>query len=182
MEKHAHRRGATAARSHGAVDPEHGATAADPPNRSAQGTRPTRSAQGARRHIPLALALPVIAALGFGCYTLFLNHLAGAKGAQAALLGLIAAVVSGALGLLLVRYQSSMLTETRALAYGALFGTAMGWLYSLGGESVLKSSVWGIIMAAAMFVVSLYLFRSHRVREPHGLHRPHAARRPHGAH
>ena len=58
----------------------------------------------------------------------------------------------------------------------------MGWLYSLGGESVLKSSVWGIIMAAAMFVVSLYLFRSHRVREPHGLHRPHAARRPHGAH
>jgi drug/metabolite transporter (DMT)-like permease len=173
MEKHALRRGARAARSHGAVDREHGATATVPR---------TGSAQGTQRHSPLAVALPVIAALGFGCYTIFLNHLAGAKGGQAALLGLIAAVVSGALGLLLVHYQSTMLTETRALAYGALFGTAMGWLYSLGGPSVLKSSAWGLVMAAAMTIVSLYLFRSHRLREPHGPHRPHATRRPHGAH
>ncbi len=173
MEKHARRHDRGAARSHGTIDAEHGATA------NASGT-PSRPPAG--RHLPATVVLPVLAALGFGCYTIWIDHTSGAKGAQAALLGLIAAVVSGALGLVLVHFQSSMLTETRALAYAALFGCAMGWLYSISGPSVLKSVGWGLIMGGCMFVVSLYLFRAHRVREPHGLHRPRRAHPPHGAH
>ncbi|MFI7099836.1 hypothetical protein ACIBK8_10805 [Streptomyces sp. NPDC050161] len=171
MVKHALRHGARAARSHGVVEGEHGATSSASPARS-----------GTARRIPAAVALPVIAALGFGCYTIWIDHTSGAKGGQAALLGLIAAVVSGALGLLLVHFQSSMITDTRALAYGALFGVSMGWLYSLSGPSVLKSSAWGLVMGIIMGVVSLYVFRTHRVREPHGLHRPRTHHRPHGAH
>ncbi|MFH8567225.1 hypothetical protein [Streptomyces sp. NPDC017993] len=173
MEKHARRRDTGAARSHGAVEAEHGATAND---------SRTPAGPPAGRRLPATVVLPVLAALGFGCYTIWIDHTSGAKGAQAALLGLIAAVVSGALGLVLVHFQSSMITDTRALAYAALFGCAMGWLYSLSGPSVLKSVGWGLIMGGVMFVVSLYVFRSHRVREPHGLHRPRKTHRPHGAH
>ncbi|MFE7315366.1 hypothetical protein ACFU7T_20130 [Streptomyces sp. NPDC057555] len=167
-----------AARSHGVIEPEHGATAPVPTEESAPAT--------ARRS---SLVLPIIAAVAFGCYTIWMNHHNGSSGGQSALLGLIAAVVTGALGVTLVHFQSTMLTETRALAYGALFGASMGWLYSLGGTtpSVLKSVIWGLVMFTVMFIVSLYVFRTHRVREPHGLHRPrrpHAARHhgPHGAH
>ncbi|TJZ52171.1 hypothetical protein FCH28_20315 [Streptomyces piniterrae] len=179
MADHAQEPDTGAARSHGAIEPEHGATS---------GELPVRSRPEAGRRIPAKVAAPVIAALGFGCYTIWLDHTSGAKGAQAALLGLIAAVLSGALGLLLVHYQSTMITEVRALSYGALFGTSMGWLYSLSGPSVLKSATWGFVMAGVMFAVSLYIFRARRVEEPHGLHRPRTAHRlrgahhPHGAH
>ncbi|WEB42091.1 hypothetical protein MOV08_24395 [Streptomyces yunnanensis] len=158
---------ARAARSHGTVEPEHGATLSGIAERSAPETT--------GRRIPTPVALAVVAAICFGCYTIWMDHTNGATGGQAALLGLIAAVVTGILGVTLVHFQSTMITETRALAYGALFGASMGWLYSLGGStpSVLKSTGWGLVMFAVMFVVSLYVFRTHREREPHGLHRPH---------
>lgn len=89
------------------------------------------------------------------------------------LYGLAGFVVSGALGLVVAHFQSSLITETRAAAYGALFGCSMGWAYSLGGESILKSSAFGLTLGAVMFVAALYIFRTHRTREPHGLHRPH---------
>ncbi|UNO41500.1 hypothetical protein [Streptomyces sp. MST-110588] len=131
----------------------------------------------AHHHMSTAVALPVAAALAYGIYTLFILQSNGASGIRAVLLGLLAAVVSGALGLLLVRHQSSMITETRALAYGALFGTAMGVLYSLTGPPVLRAVAVGLILGAAMFVASLYLFRTHRTREPHGLHGGHRVSR-----
>lgn len=172
MDNHAQERDALPARSHGAIEPEHGATSVEP--------RQAETLPGLGRRVPAKVALPVIAALGFGCYTLWIDHTGGAKGAQAALLGLIAAVVTGALGLLLVHYQSTMITEVRALAYGALFGISMGWLYNLSGPSVLKSTTWGLVMGSIMFAVSLYIFRAKRVEEPHGLHRPRTTHRPRG--
>ncbi|KUL33669.1 hypothetical protein ADL22_32480 [Streptomyces sp. NRRL F-4489] len=172
---------ARAARSHGSVEPEHGATAPLPAERSGAG--PDTDTTG-RRRFPPSVVLPVIAALCFGAYTIWMDHTNGAKGGQAALTGLIAAVVSGVLGVTLVRFQSTMLTETRALAYGALFGAAMGWLYSLAGSapSVLASTLWGLGMFAVMFIVSLYVFRTHRVREPHGPHRRRRSTGPAGRH
>ncbi|WP_407286861.1 hypothetical protein [Streptomyces sp. BP-8] len=167
MDQHAQRHGARAARSHGSVELEHGATAGAG-GRTPQ--RPSRLTAMAER-VPATVSLPIIAALAFGCFTIFRTHTAGTKGGPALLYGVAAAVVTGALGLLLVHYQSSMLTETRALAYGALFGAAVGWNYSLGGETILKSCAFGLVMGLIMFVVSLYVFRTHRNREPHGRHR-----------
>ncbi|MGW7490587.1 hypothetical protein [Streptomyces sp. NPDC054786] len=175
MDQHAHRHEARAARSHGTVDVEHGATA------NARSHDPQRAARpaGLAARIPATVSLPVIAALAFGCFTIFRTHTDGTKGGPAMLYGLAAAVVTGVLGLALAHFQSSMITETRALAYGALFGCAMGWVYSLGGESILKSSAFGLTLGAVMFVVALYVFRTHRTREPHGIHRPHKPHRGH---
>lgn len=121
--------------------------------------------------VPPTVSLPIIAALAFGCFTIFRTHTAYYKGGPALLYGVAAAVVTGVLGLILVHYQSTMITETRALSYGALFGAAVGWNYSLGGETIVKSCVFGLALGAVMFVTSLYIFRTHRVREPHGEHR-----------
>ncbi|MGW2025772.1 hypothetical protein [Streptomyces decoyicus] len=175
MDQHAHRHGARAARSHGTVDVEHGATANAQARGPQEASRPAGMAGMAARakRIPPTVSLPIITALAFGCFTIFRTHTDGTKGGPAMLYGLAAAVVSGALGLLVAHFQSSMITETRALAYGALFGGALGWVYSLGGETILKSSAFGFTMGAVMFVVALYVFRTHRVREPHGRHRPH---------
>ncbi|UQA94862.1 hypothetical protein [Streptomyces halobius] len=188
MDNHPQEPDARAARSHGAIEPEHGATSGEPQTTSQPGEPQAESRPGVGRRVPAKVLWPVIAALGLGCYALWIDHTSGAKGGQAALVGLVTAVVSGTLGLLLVHYQSTMITEIRALLYGALFGTSMGWLYNLSGPSVLKSSTWGLVMGSIMFAVSLYMFRAKRTKEPHGLHRPRRAhrlripRRPHGAH
>jgi hypothetical protein len=181
MDQHARRHGARAARSHGTVDVEHGATAGPRPG-SAEGTTGTSKTSrlaAMTERVPATVTWPIIAALTFGLFTIFRTHTAGTKGGPALLYGVAAAVVSGALGLLIARYQSSMLTETRALSYGALFGLSMGWVYSLGGETLLKSCIFGFIMGGIMFISALYLFRAHSAREPHGAHRP---RQPHGTH
>ncbi|MFG2139532.1 hypothetical protein [Streptomyces sp. NPDC048650] len=170
MATHPHRAAAhDAARSHGTVEPEHGASGSAPQSGF--------KLPGTTRRVPATVAMPVIVAVAFGLFTIFRTHSDGTKGGPAMLYGLCAAVVSGALGLYLVHFQRTMITETRALSYGALFGLSMGWVYSLGGESILKSCGFGLGMGAVMFVVSLYIFRGHRVREPHGSHRPHAAGR-----
>ncbi|MGY5126259.1 hypothetical protein [Streptomyces nigrescens] len=170
MDQHAQRHGARAARSHGTVETEHGATS------TARTPQPAPGRAGMKeraRHIPATVSLPIITALAFGCFIIFRTHTDGTKGGPAMLYGLAGFVVSGALGLVVAHFQSSMITETRATAYGALFGCSMGWAYSLGGETILKSSAFGFTMGAVMFVAALYIFRTHRTREPHGLHRPH---------
>ncbi|MFH8403509.1 hypothetical protein ACH4FX_01875 [Streptomyces sp. NPDC018019] len=181
MKTPAHRHGATA-------DPQSHPDTSDPNtarSTTAHSTTGRPDAPGAKPHgmSTTAVALPVAAALLYGLWTVFVDRTSGSSLGHAWLLGLIAAVVSGVLGLLLVRVQSTLITEVRALAYGALFGTAMGCLYSIShatGPSILESVRMGLIMGAVMFVVSLYVFRTHRTREPHGRHRPRRAHRhPH---
>ncbi|MEV6568294.1 hypothetical protein [Streptomyces kronopolitis] len=177
MDRIARRHGARAARSHGTVETEHGATPQTTGHTGHTGSplrAPGRAGMaGMAGRIPAKVALPIITALAFGLFTIFRTHTDGTKGGPAMLYGLAAFVVSGALGLVVAHFQSSMLTETRAIAYGVVFGGSLGWCYSLGGEAILKSCAFGFTMGAVMFVVSLYVFRTHRVREPHGEHRPH---------
>ncbi|GCD37020.1 hypothetical protein OEIGOIKO_04802 [Streptomyces chrestomyceticus JCM 4735] len=171
METPVHRHGATA-------DPQSGATARSQAasHENAPGSASERGSGSKRRGMSTtALTLPVAAAALYGLWTAFVDRTSGSSLGHAWLLGLIAAVVSGVLGLALVSVQSTLITEVRALAYGALFGTAMGYLYSIShttGPSILESVRMGLVLGAVMFVVSLYIFRTHRTREPHGEHRP----------
>ncbi|MFH8346134.1 Bax inhibitor-1/YccA family protein [Streptomyces sp. NPDC018045] len=181
METPVHRHGATA-------DPRSGSTSRPTAHAPTSRTDPSHpgAPEAKRRGMSTtALALPVAAAALYGLWTVFVDRTSGSSLGHAWLLGLIAAVVSGALGLALVSVQSTLISEVRALAYGALFGTAMGYLYSIShtsGPSILESIRMGLVLGAVMFVVSLYVFRTHRIREPHGQHRPRRARHPHPSH
>ncbi|WP_053700965.1 hypothetical protein [Streptomyces sp. NRRL F-5755] len=184
MQTPAHRHGATAGpQSRDASQPytAHSDTPVHP-DTSVHPDNPA-AASGPHGRSTTAVALPVAAALLYGLWTVFVDRTSGSSLGHAWLLGLITAVVSGVLGLLLVRVQSTLVTEVRALAYGAFFGTAIGYLYSISGtagHTTLESVRMGAVMGAVMFAVSLYIFRTHRVREPHGEHRPRRAHRhPH---
>ncbi|KAA6221325.1 hypothetical protein CP973_04465 [Streptomyces albofaciens JCM 4342] len=179
-----HRHGATAApqsRSTSQPDTAHANTPAQPDTQPHPDN--PAAASGSHGMSTTAVALPVAAALLYGLWTVFVDRTSGSSLGHAWLLGLITAIVSGVLGLLLVRIQSTLVTEVRALAYGTFFGVAIGYLYSISspaGHTVLESVRMGLIMGAVMFAVSLYVFRTHRVREPHGEHRPRRAHRhPH---
>lgn len=187
METPVHRHGATADPQSGPTSRSRSQSQSQVQSQAGAHPAPHQNASGSKRRdmSTAALALPVAAAVLYGLWTAFVDRTSGSSLGHAWLLGLIAAAVSGALGLALVRVQSTLITEVRALSYGALFGTAMGYLYSIShsaGPSILESVRMGLIMGAVMFVVSLYIFRTHRTREPHGEHRPRGAQRAQGAH
>lgn len=107
-------------------------------------------------------AVPVVGGIAYGIYAGLLAHSNGSSDAHSVVLGVIAAVVTAALGWALMSRQSRMFTELRALAYGVLFGCTMGFLYSLAGTSTpLRAAGVGAVFGAVMLVVSLYIFRNH---------------------
>ncbi len=106
-------------------------------------------------------AVPVAGAFVLGLYTVFLAHDNGWTQGMGWLLGLVAALVTGGLGHVLIRQRHTMITEVRAAAFGALFGISMGFLYSLTDVSVLRASGVGLSLGLAMGVVAYYVFYAH---------------------
>ncbi|MET9290395.1 hypothetical protein [Streptomyces sp. NPDC003077] len=132
---------------------DRGATAATAPNRP--------------RSMTTAAGLVATAAFVYGAYMIFVDRTSGDSLGRAGILGLISFVVSLALGLLVIGVQRFLINEQRALLYGAVFGVTTGFMYSVTGPSILRCMAVGAMLGAAMFVVSLYLFRNLRVPEPH---------------
>jgi hypothetical protein len=114
----------------------------------------------ARLHPSASWVVPVVLGVFSGGYAIFIDHNQGTPILQAGLLGLVTAVVVGALCYLVGRVQSALMPELRSAAYGALFGCAFGFLYSVSGHSVFRSSMMGLGGALAMYAASLYLFRT----------------------
>ncbi|MES4900992.1 MULTISPECIES: hypothetical protein [unclassified Streptomyces] len=114
-----------------------------------------------RPHPSASWVVPVVLGIFLGGYAIFIAHNEGSPILQAGLLGLVAAVVVGALCYLVGRFQSALMPELRSVAYGALFGCAFGFLYSLSGHSVFRSSMMGLGGALAMYAASFYVFRTH---------------------
>ncbi|POX41511.1 hypothetical protein C3486_08605 [Streptomyces sp. Ru73] len=125
-------------------------------------TTATTAAVPRRHHVALSTGVPVVGGIAYGIYAGLLDHSTGSSSIHAFVLGLIAMAVTVVLGLALMHAQDRMITEVRALAYGALFGASMGFLYNLAATSTaLKATGYGALFGAIMFVVSLYLFRTH---------------------
>ncbi|MEV4739940.1 hypothetical protein [Streptomyces sp. NPDC049555] len=106
-------------------------------------------------------AVPAVAAFVYGLYVVFISHENGFSEAGGWLLGLVAAVVSFAVGYALVRGRDRMITEVRAAAFGALFGICMGFLHNLGGGSVLRSAGIGLTLGIGMGLTAYYVFYVH---------------------
>ncbi|MDT0545973.1 hypothetical protein [Streptomyces lonegramiae] len=114
-----------------------------------------------RAHPSASWVVPTVLGILYGGYVMFIDHNQGTPAPWAGLFGLMAAVVVGALCYLIGRTQSALMPELRAAAYGALLGCAFGFLYSVSGHSVFRSSMMGLAGGLAMYAVSYYAFRTH---------------------
>ncbi|MGW7369320.1 hypothetical protein ACWGI8_39355 [Streptomyces sp. NPDC054841] len=115
----------------------------------------------ARHQSALGVAVPAVVGVLYGLYTSFMARMSGeSAGAQFAI-GLISCLVLAGLCYALGRYQHRLPRELRAAAYAVLVGTAVGYLNSLSGDSILNAIVLSVIIAAATFCVMFYTFYVH---------------------
>ncbi|WP_269858587.1 hypothetical protein [Streptomyces sp. RPT161] len=100
--------------------------------------------------------VPAVLGFAFGAYALFLEQANGVDAGIAALRGLVAAVVLGAVCFVIGRRQHWMQAESQAAAYGVVFGMAMGYLLNLSGWSLLRSCLLGLVFGLAMAAGTFY--------------------------
>lgn len=112
--------------------------------------------QGERRHAS-AWVIPVVLGVVYGLYALWLDSNSPQPTPTAALLGLIAAIVMGALCYAVGRAQPRMSAEARGIVYGLLFGVGMGFLVSLTNDSVLRSTAIALASGAGMGICACYI-------------------------
>ncbi|MFI2370318.1 hypothetical protein [Streptomyces sp. NPDC018833] len=120
-------------------------------------------ASGRQHHSPLGLVLPAVLALTVGIWAASIERFENggvATGGQW-VLGVVAAVVIGALAFGLGRIQHALPRELRALAYGALTAATIGFLTSLAGGSVLRAAGIGVAVGAGVGLVMFYYYYTH---------------------
>lgn len=126
-------------------------------------TMPTRRRTHARTparrtHSALAWALPLTLGVILGFWAFFIRRDGGATTGGQIWLGVVSGVAFAALCFVLGRVGPALPRELRASAYGALTGIAIGFLYSLNGNSVFSSSVLGLVVGAGMFCSAFYIY------------------------
>ncbi|MFI0780380.1 hypothetical protein [Streptomyces sp. NPDC021212] len=114
----------------------------------------------ARLHPAASWVVPVALGVLTGGYAMFIDHNQGATLPSAALLGLVVAVVVGAVCYAVGRFQGLMLPEVRAGLYGVLLGCVIGFLYCLSGAAVGRASGVGLGVALSMAAVSFYVIHA----------------------
>ncbi|MFG3286889.1 hypothetical protein [Streptomyces sp. NPDC048111] len=131
---------------------------------AAHASVPMTSRRAAPRPSRSVLAIPVVLGVVYGIWTAANQRNDGDTGILTGgqiVLGVVSGLVVAALGLCLLRFQSALPRELRAAAYGALFGSAVGFLFSLSDHSVLKSCGMGAAFGGAMLLASFYVFYTH---------------------
>ncbi|MFI1394363.1 hypothetical protein [Streptomyces sp. NPDC020681] len=111
-----------------------------------------------QHHGSLSWALPLSLGVFYGFYAGFLRREGQPVTWWDVLFGAVVGLIFAGLAYTLGRFQQSLPRELRAGAYGVLTGVAMGFLNSQTGESVLHSSVIGLVIGAVMLAVSFYIF------------------------
>ncbi|MEU4891031.1 hypothetical protein AB0B12_04445 [Streptomyces sp. NPDC044780] len=123
-----------------------------------------------RLHLPLhpsaSWGVPAVLAVLFGGWVMFVDHNQGSSIPAAAVLGVVSAVVLGALCYALGRRTPGVMPEIRAMLYGAVLGCALGFLHSVSGGSVLRSAGIGLGSGLAMAAMSYYVFHVWKPRPP----------------
>ena len=115
-----------------------------------------RPRQRVTHHHRSAWAVPLVIGLVFGGWSLFVEQDNGVDTGVAALRGLVAWVVMAVVCYLIGRRQRWMQPETQAIAYGVVFGIAMGYLINLGGHWWLRSTLMGLAFGLGMGVTTFY--------------------------
>ena len=105
--------------------------------------------------------LPVTLGIAYGLYAPVIARRGEGLSWGQLWLGLVSAVVLAVAVYVLRRYGRTLPREARAVAWGALAGIAVGFLFSLSDHSVFSSSALGLIVAAGTFAAAFYLFYTH---------------------
>jgi len=126
-------------------------------------TMPTRRRTHARtpagrEPTVLAWAVPVVLGVIVGFWAFFINRDGGTTTAGQIWLGVVSGVVFAVLCYALMRVRWSLPRELRAAGYGVLAGGTVGFLSSLNGNSVLTSTVIGLVVAAGTFCTMFYSY------------------------
>ncbi|MCP9208586.1 hypothetical protein [Streptomyces cucumeris] len=118
-----------------------------------------------RLHPPLhpsaSWMVPVVLGILIGGWAIFIDHNQGSSIPAAFILGIVAAIVFGAVCYGIGTIQSKLLPELRAALYGGVFGCAIGFLYNISGASNYRSSGLGLGVGLAMAVAAFYVFHAH---------------------
>ncbi|MFF5449099.1 hypothetical protein [Streptomyces sp. NPDC012888] len=123
-----------------------------------------------RRHSPdlhhldrSAYVRPLMWGLVYGIYAAFLQRQTGPVDAGNVFYGILCGVLFAAGVFALSRMTPRVTQELRAAAWGAFAGVAMGYLYSLTGDSVLRSTGIGLLVGAGVGITAFYRYHT---REP----------------
>ncbi|MFF4245928.1 hypothetical protein ACFYY2_15825 [Streptomyces sp. NPDC001822] len=129
-------------------------------------TTPTRRRQHARTpvregHTPLAWAVPVSLGVILGFWAFFIKRDGGTTTDGQIVLGVVSGVAYAVLCYAFVMIRRALPRELRAAGYAVLAGGAIGYLFSLNGNSVFSSSGLGLVIGAGTFLTMFYIHYTH---------------------
>ncbi|MEV6650230.1 hypothetical protein [Streptomyces sp. NPDC051219] len=108
-----------------------------------------------------AWAGPLLFGALYGIWAAFIGRQAGPITGYNVVLGFVSGLLFAGILFLLNRMGHDVLPELRALAYGTFAALAMGFMFSLTNDSVLRSSAVGLAVGAAVGVTAFYRFHQH---------------------
>ncbi|MER7175331.1 hypothetical protein [Streptomyces mesophilus] len=120
--------------------------------------RPTGTSLGSGELSGWAVKLTPALALVYGYWAAAIQRSGGPITAGNVWLGIIATVAFAVVLLAVIRLAPRLPREARALTWGAFAGIAFGYLYSLTGESVLRSAGNAGLFGAAVACAAFYRF------------------------
>ncbi|MFI1681721.1 MULTISPECIES: hypothetical protein [unclassified Streptomyces] len=102
--------------------------------------------------------LALLAGVVYGLWACAIRRDGGPITTGNVMFGVVTGLILAAVMFALHRLAPSLPRELRALSWTAFAGIAFGFLYSLGGASVLRSTVMALVVAAGVFAVLFYRY------------------------
>ncbi|WP_330297542.1 hypothetical protein [Streptomyces sp. NBC_00503] len=121
--------------------------------------RHRQTAAGGTTHLSRsALTRPLLMGLVYGVYAAFMKRQMGPVDAGNVFYGILCGAIFAACLFALARIGPRLKRELHAAAYGAFAGISFGYLYSLAGESIFKSSGISLLVGAGVAAAAFYRY------------------------